>query len=569
MKSKLILLSSVIALVLASTGALIINNGGVGADAVTPIAGQTYTLAGSGISSTATEFDLVSFTIPQSGVKIQDAQMSETFYVTFEPGSRSRQEIASCTTVVQNSDGTATISGCTRGLSPITPYTASTSLQFAHNGGTSVIFSNPPQLYNQAAFKDNDETITGSWNFPTPSGGFNAATKSYVDSIVNGGTVSYDQIIVAGQAGETMATGTLVYFNGADQEWYKVDVDSTSTYVDKYLGITQGTGVNGGTITGGGVLVAGLDQTQTGMTAGSVYYAAGTAGAITTSVTAQPIGVAEDTNKLYFQPQLLLPTEAGSNAWTGTNSFSATTTFTGRVVGAVRRTEYLASSTYAKPSGLAFLVVEAWGGGGGGETNSSAIAGGGGGGAYKRCVIDPDAMAATNQILIAAGGAGGTSAGDGGNTIFGDGLCIAYGGQGAKGGGSGGTGGYGGFEATNGSSTAQGSITGAVCTAFGSCYAPVNRTATSTYVYGGGGGSTDGSTVGAGGSSIYGGGGGGSARLGQTASAGTSKHGGAGGAGAASGNASNGTVPGGGGGGAYNGTGGNGARGKMIIYEYF
>lgn len=569
MKSQIAIILSTLALIFATIIAIsFTTQNGVGGDAVTPIAGQTYTLAGSGISSTATEFDLVSFTIPQSGVKIQDSQMSETFYVTFEPGSRSRQEIASCTTVVQNDDGSATISGCTRGLSPLTPYTASTSLQFAHNGGTAVIFSNPPQLYNQAAFKDNDETITGNWLFPTPTGGFNAATKDYVDSVVNGGTVSYDQIIVSGTGGETMATGTLVYFNGSDQKWYKVDSDDTSTFVDKYLGITQGSGTNGGAIIRG-VLVAGLDQTQTGLTPGSTYYAAGTAGTISTSVTSQPIGVADDTNRLYFEPQLLLPTESGNNTWTGTNSFSATTTFSGRAVGAVKRTEYLASSTYSKPVGLSFLEIEAWGGGGGGESGSNNQSGGGGGGAYKHCFIDPDTLSASNQIFIAAGGAGGSNPGDGGNTIFGDGLCIAYGGQSAEEGGSGGRGGYGGFETANGSSSRQRALTSDVCISFGSCYAPLNGTATSTYVYGGGGATADGSAVGNAGSSVYGGGGGGSARTGQVGTAGTSKHGGNGGAGASSGNGSNGTVPGGGGGGAFNGTGGNGARGKMIIYEYF
>lgn len=139
----------------------------LGADTVLPISGQTYALAGAGISSSATSFVLTSFTIPQNGKKIQDSEMSNTFYITFEPGSRARQEIASCTTVVQNADGTASFSGCVRGLSPVTPYTASTSLQFAHNGGSSVIFSNASPFYNDFAAKANDETITGQWTFTT------------------------------------------------------------------------------------------------------------------------------------------------------------------------------------------------------------------------------------------------------------------------------------------------------------------------------------------------------------------------------------------------------------------
>lgn len=154
----------------------------LGADTVLPLGGQTYTLAGSGISSSATSFTLTSFTIPQNGKKIQDSEMGDTFFVTFETGSRQRQEFASCTTVVQNVDNTATISGCVRGLSPVSPYTASSSLQFPHGGGTSVIFSNSPQFYNQFAAKGNDETITGQWTFDvfpiTPSSSPATATTT-------------------------------------------------------------------------------------------------------------------------------------------------------------------------------------------------------------------------------------------------------------------------------------------------------------------------------------------------------------------------------------------------------
>lgn len=131
---------------------------------VQPTAGTTYTLAGGGISSTATSITLSSFTIPQTGQKIQDSDLSDTFYITIAPGNQTKQEIVSCTTVSQ-STVTATLSGCTRGLSPIPPYTASTSLRFTHAGGTQVILSDPPQLFNQYAAKENTESITGVWTY--------------------------------------------------------------------------------------------------------------------------------------------------------------------------------------------------------------------------------------------------------------------------------------------------------------------------------------------------------------------------------------------------------------------
>ncbi len=146
-----------------------------------PFAGATYNLAGSGISSSVTSITLQSLTIPQTGQEIVDADLSDTFYLTLEPGNRTKQEIVSCTTVTQNSGSTATLSGCSRGLAPISPYTASTTLQFAHAGGATVIFSDPPQLFNLYSAKTNDETIVGKWTynvFPEYKNGTTVATTA-------------------------------------------------------------------------------------------------------------------------------------------------------------------------------------------------------------------------------------------------------------------------------------------------------------------------------------------------------------------------------------------------------
>lgn len=165
--------------------------------ATLPVAGTTYTLAGSGVTASATSVTLSSLTIPQTGYELQDSDFSDTFYITFEPGSTKRQEVASCTTVTQNADNSATLSGCTRGLLPFTPFTASSTYRFAHAGGTSVIFSDPPQLFNEFTSKLNNETVTGTWtfnNFPKassttaqPSTADQLATKFYVDEVGAGG----------------------------------------------------------------------------------------------------------------------------------------------------------------------------------------------------------------------------------------------------------------------------------------------------------------------------------------------------------------------------------------------
>lgn len=133
-----------------------------------PFAGQTYNIAGSGTSPSATSIVLTSLTIKQTGQPILTADLvgsgGGTYYVTLEPGSNTKQEIVGCTGVTQGAT-TATLTGCSRGLAPISPYTASTTLQFTHSGGSAVIFSDPPQLFNQYAALGNSQTITGQWTF--------------------------------------------------------------------------------------------------------------------------------------------------------------------------------------------------------------------------------------------------------------------------------------------------------------------------------------------------------------------------------------------------------------------
>jgi len=191
------LLSALIAVVISGIGLFAKPHEAPPQGTTNLIAGQTYYLAGSGVSSSATSITLTSLTLPQNGYKIQDSDLSDLFYITLEPGNRTKQEIVSCTTVSQNAAGTATLSGCTRGLSPVTPHTASSTLQFAHGGSTQVIFSDPPQVFNQFAALQNTAYITGSWGFqgtaPTSTGctlPFELCNKAYVDATANAGAAT-------------------------------------------------------------------------------------------------------------------------------------------------------------------------------------------------------------------------------------------------------------------------------------------------------------------------------------------------------------------------------------------
>lgn len=154
------------------------------------VGGKVYSLYGGGIGSSDTSITLSSFQQPVSNYLLAMADFGDIGYVTIEPGSSSRQEFVSFTGLTQNSDGTATLTGVVRGLAPVPPYTASTTIQKAHAGGSNVVISNPPQLYEELATRSNDEWITGAWGFQTTattSDVCNTANelcnKTYVDSL--------------------------------------------------------------------------------------------------------------------------------------------------------------------------------------------------------------------------------------------------------------------------------------------------------------------------------------------------------------------------------------------------
>lgn len=293
---------------------------------VLPIAGSTYNLAGNGVSSTGNSVTLSSFTIKQTGQIIRDSDMSDTFYLTIEPGNPTRQEIVSCTTVTQNANNTATLGNCSRGLSPITPYTASTTLRLPHAGGVPVIFSDAPQLFNSYPAKENNEVITGYWGVPDPINLTDIANKEYVLSVVSGGSFTTNKIIVTGTAGETLVAGNLVYLNTADSRWYKVNANSTSNVIDTLNGISEGAGTSGSSIVTG-VLLLGTDSNQTGLVAGKNYFASTTAGALGIATTTLGVGKAQTATSLYFSPRFAnIPQFSSNQTWTGINTFTATST---------------------------------------------------------------------------------------------------------------------------------------------------------------------------------------------------------------------------------------------------
>lgn len=119
-----------------------------GASSFTPVGGQTYTLSGAGVTATQTTVSLTSFTTPD-GRAITMAMVGSIGYGTLEPNTSSKIEDITFSGITQNVNGTATLTGVTRGNDFVTPYAATPSLAKAHAGGSYFILSNTAGFYGQ------------------------------------------------------------------------------------------------------------------------------------------------------------------------------------------------------------------------------------------------------------------------------------------------------------------------------------------------------------------------------------------------------------------------------------
>lgn len=165
------------------------------AGAFSPSGGLTYRLQTSA-ATTDTSITLSSFKNRSNIALTMTLLGTDVIYGTLDPQT-TRSEFISCTGITQNSNGTATLTTCTRGLSDIGASTASTTLRKSHPGQSIFILSDSPALFNEYAKLRTSETISGDWIFsgnPTlttdctvGSATTELCAKAYIDGVAVAG----------------------------------------------------------------------------------------------------------------------------------------------------------------------------------------------------------------------------------------------------------------------------------------------------------------------------------------------------------------------------------------------
>jgi hypothetical protein len=441
------------------------------------VGAKNYYLGGAGVSGTDTSIALTSFTIPVSGADLTMTNFGEIGFATIDPSSPTRQEFISFTGITQNVDGTATLTGVSRGLLPVYPYTTDNAYKKAHPGGSVLIISNSPQVYNEFAAKKNTETISGAWTFnatstfssttlvsTTPTTDTMVANKLYVDTqdtaTLATATSTAGGYITALKAANNIWSGTNIFnatstfasttFNGLANFVQNLTIPllpiansdaASKEYVDTT--VAAGVPISNHTTTGAG-RTAISSEIASGYSSTTPYFIPSSLASSTASSTAIVVSTLAGTGKI--------DTSFISNLVA--YAFSTTTTF-GGISFEDQKTKievFDASGTWTKATGAKVVEVIAIGAGGGGGTgyhktaagNQVAGGSGGGGGAITKKIMRASDLAATVAVTVASAPA---SDNPGGSSSFGTHLVAYGGGQGSNGTISGASGGSGGGSA--------------------------------------------------------------------------------------------------------------------------
>lgn len=264
------------------------------------------------ISASDTTFKLNNI-LGWDGANLSSASFGTKLYCVFRDSAGTVMELMEIdpTTIISASSAITILQ---RGLNfngdYTTPVTAN-KLSWVKGDTIVELGTHIPQLLAHYVDVIADQTIAGVKTFsavPVTTGGNpisanDLARKAYVDGLVLGTLTTLD-VVVPGTADTTVAAGQVLYLKTSNGRWALASAASATTSENVLLGIAQGAGTSGTTISGG-VLLQGADANQSGLVTGNLMYLSDTPGAIATSAGTKHVvvGVAKDATNLYFDPR--------------------------------------------------------------------------------------------------------------------------------------------------------------------------------------------------------------------------------------------------------------------------
>lgn len=244
---------------------------------------QAFTLAGSGAVIGATSITLKSMK-NIDGSLLTMSNFGDQGFGTLEPGTTGQEEQITFYGITQNINGTATLTGVKRVLN-IYPYTETAGLATTHAGGTKFVVSNTAGFYNTFVNKENSDTLNGVIDF------------KYRPTSTTSPSTALNQVATINDVMTATTTG---------------GVNAT----ESIKGVSElATGAEAGA------------STQTGSTGARLV--------LPTSISTSTGGVA-NTIPVTGATGLITPGfyQGNNNVWSGTNTFSATTTLNRVTIGA-------------------------------------------------------------------------------------------------------------------------------------------------------------------------------------------------------------------------------------------
>lgn len=210
-----------------------------------PFGGITYYLAGAGINNSQNTVQLTSFKTPDGRLATM-SMFGTKGYAAVDPQTSVKLEDISFTGITQNANGTATLTGVSRGLDFVYPYAASSTLAYSHSGGATFIVTNTAGFYyNEFAMPNNNNVTT--WANASTS----VASKGYVDFVAfNGAAVVAATTAVPGvsQLATNLQTASSTANNGAGYPLVIPAANATSTYNAQTAGLNVVVTQNNGKI---------------------------------------------------------------------------------------------------------------------------------------------------------------------------------------------------------------------------------------------------------------------------------------------------------------------------------